>query len=434
MNRADVIVLRFRDALKRTERLSSDALLAYQQSLLTPLLLHAQMHAPFYAERLRAVVVDSAVDFTRWREIPVLSRAEAQRRELAMQASALPPHLGPVSADETSGSTGRPFRFLKNELMDISGLAMTDRMCRWWALDGDKDLAYFVSPRRHISRPEGVETRGWRSGNPAGRYLMRETTGSIEEHLDWLESMRPSYLVCYASMVIPLAQAARDRRALRLERVIARGGVVTKEAKSLCKAAFGASLIDQYGADEIGQISCECPHCGAHHVSAESVFVEILDADGEPVKPGETGRVVLTNLYNYAMPLIRYEIGDLATLAPARDDCEITLPSLTRIVGRYRNVFTLRDGRVLFPNVPMSGFRKFLPLVQIQVVQTDFDRLEVRYVADGSGDLPDSRGLAAWLRQGIDPCFRITVKEVPEIPASSDGKYEDFLSLVPGRQ
>jgi len=431
VNRIDQMVLKFRDVLKETERLGPDDLWAYQQSLLTPLLLHARKHSPFYRGRLDVVFNGDEIDFSKWSGLPVLTRADAQRNESTLKAAIVPPHLGAVSADETSGSTGRPLRYLKNDLMDIAALAMTDRLYRWWGIDGANSMANFVSPRRKSAKPDGSETNGWRSGFLEGRNYLLDTSGDVDRHVDWLNKVRANYLVSYSSMVQPLAERTRARELdIRFDRVITRGGVVTEEARALCRDVFGGPLVDLYGADEIGLIACECPHCHAYHVSAEAVLVEILDEQGKPVKPGETGRVILTNLYNYAMPLIRYEIGDLATLSPKTLKCKTRLPSLTRIIGRYRNTFTLADGRVLFPNVPMSGFRDFLGYSQIQIVQTEFDQLEVRYVSDGCDRAPDQAGLEAWLQDGLDSCFCVKVKEVREIPPSSDGKYEDFLSLV----
>jgi len=429
--RADEMVLKFREVLKETERLELDDLWEYQKTLLTPLLLHARKHSPYYKKRLDAVFNGDKIDFDQWHEIPILTRAEAQKNETALAAGMVPPHLGSVSSDETSGSTGRPLRYLKNELMDVASLAMTDRLYHWWEFEGASPMANFVSPRRKAAAREGTETFGWRSGFLEGRNFLLDTSGDTDRHLDWLGNVEARYLVAYSSMVIPLAERARERGLnLDFDRVITRGGVVTEEARLLCKEVFGGPLVDQYGADEIGQIACECPHCGTYHVSAEGVLVEILDEEGESVNPGETGKVVLTNFYNYAMPLIRYEIGDYATLSAEGHTCKTRLPSLSRIIGRYRNTFTLSDGRVLFPNMPMSGFRKYLGYSQIQIIQTEFDQLEVRYVADASGRAPDQDALQAWLREGLDLCFGVEVKKVTEIPSSSDGKYEDFLSLV----
>lgn len=431
MNRTDEMVLKFREVLKETERLAPDDLREYQKSLLTPLLLHARKHSPFYKSRLGPVFDGDEINFDRWREIPIFTRGEAQKNEKALSARMVPPHLGAVSADETSGSTGRPLRYLKNELMSIAGLSMTDRLYRWWEFDGSQSLASFTSPRRGLADGGGSENFGWRSGFLEGKIFLHETTGDTNKHIDWLKRVRPRYLASYSSMVVPLAERAREREVeIRLDHVVTRGGVVSQEARELCTQVFGATLVDQYGADEIGQIACECPSCGAYHVSAECVLVEILDDAGSPVRSGETGKVVLTNLYNYAMPLIRYEIGDYATLAAENHECKIRLPAISRIIGRYRNTFILSDGRVLFPNVSMSGFRKYLGYSQIQIVQTDYEELEVRYVADGSGRAANASALQDWLRQGIDPCFNVKVIEVSSIPHSSDGKYEDFQSLV----
>lgn len=431
MTRADEMVLKFREVLKETERLGPDDLWEYQKSLLTPLLLHARTHSPFYEKRLDAVFNGDEIDFDRWQEIPILTRAEAQKNERALASRLVPPHLGAVSADETSGSTGRPLRYIKNQLMTVAGLAMMDRLYRWWGFDGNKTLAHFISPRRSVENSSQPEMFGWRSGFTKGRRFSRETSGDLGPHLDWLMSIQPSYFVSYASMVAPLAQRAKERGLqLRFEQVVTRGGVVTDDTRDWCRNVFGATLVDQYGADEIGQIACQCPNCGAYHVNAETVLVEVLDDRNMPVQSGGSGRVVLTNLYNYAMPLIRYEIGDMATLSEGGPRCKIFLPSLSRIIGRYRNTFTLADGRVLFPNVSMSGFRKFLSFSQIQIVQIAYDKIEVRYVPERTGREPDETGLENWLCNALDPVFVVNAVAVDDIPASSDGKFEDFLSLV----
>ncbi|MEC9368692.1 MAG: hypothetical protein VX871_08365 [Pseudomonadota bacterium] len=431
VSRIEQMVLKFRNVLAETERLDPHDLRTYQEALLQPLLQHARQHSAFYRGRLDPVLGRGEPDFARWSELPILTRAEAQAKGTALSAKQVPPHLGTVSRDETSGSTGRPLRFLKTELTDVAGLAMTDRLYRWWGMDGRKRLASFVSPRRGVK--PGTVQRGWRQGFPQGEHLVRETSGDMAAHVDWLAAANASYLISYSSLLPSMASIVLDRRErLPMERIVARGGVVTAEMRALCLDAFGAGIADQYGADEIGQIACECPHCGAYHVSAEGVFLEVVDESGAAVGAGATGRVLLTNLYNYAMPLIRYEIGDMAVVAGPDRSCPIRLPRLEKIIGRYRNVFRLRDGRVLFPNMPMSGFRKYIPCQQLQVVQTSFERIEVRYVEDGSGRPADSIGLETWMRNYLDPCFQVEAVVVDEIPRSPSGKYEDFVSVVDG--
>ena len=158
--------------------------------------------------------------------------------------------------------------------------------------------------------------------------------------------------------------------------------------------------------------------------------VEILRDDGTPCSPGETGRVIITAFYNYAMPFIRYEIGDYAVAGPSKVKCPIKLLTLTRSLGRYRNTFTLKDGRIIYPYVTIGRFRDFIPFEQVQVVQTDYDAIEVRYVPLSEAKA-DETGLQAYLREAIDPSFSVRAVVVDEIPRSASGKFEDFLSLVP---
>lgn len=434
MNRADEMVLQFRNVLKETERFDADELRGYQEKLLEPLLLHARTHVPFYRDRLDAVFDGNKIDFSKWNEIPLLTRQIAQANEKKLHAETVPPHLGAVRKSETSGSMGRPLRFFSNDLMDVASLAMTDRLYRWWRFDGSRSMVNFVPPRLDLPDPGKTITHGWRSGFLEGTNTMRSSSGDIDSHIDWLCEVRPDYLVSYPSMIRSLAERTRERNAkLRFERIITRGWMVDKEVWKLCREVFHTRLVDQYGANEIGQVACQCPHCGAYHINSEVVLVEILDQEGAPVLPGDTGRVVLTSFYNYAMPFIRYEIGDFAQLAQARADCEIALPRIKRIMGRYRNTFTLRDGRTIYPNPAMSRFREFFSYKQIQVVQTDFEQLEVRYVPAEKDHSVDEAGLERWLQEELDPDFRVRPVSVDAIPALPSGKYEDFVSLVEPR-
>ena len=194
---------------------------------------------------------------------------------------------------------------------------------------------------------------------------------------------------------------------LKFDAIMSRGGTVDREIWPLCRQVFKTPLIDQYGANEVGPIACQCPDCSAYHIHSEATLVEILDAGGAPALPGETGRVVLTSFYNFAMPFIRYEIGDFAIVAADAPACRIRLPRLSRIHGRFRNSFTRRDGRILFPHPRMSAFGEYLSYRQIQIVQTDYEQIEVRYVPEAVGAATDEAGLERWLSEELGADFRV---------------------------
>ena len=117
-----------------------------------------------------------------------------------------------------------------------------------------------------------------------------------------------------------------------------------------------------YACQEIGSIACECNTAAHHHVTAENALVEIVDEQGRDVAPGGRGRVVVTGLYNYAMPFIRYEVGDIAVAGTGPCACGRTLPIIRRIEGRTRNVFVFRDGTRFWPrNSTVRPMHAFVP-------------------------------------------------------------------------
>ena len=316
------MVLQFRDVLAETERLSFDELQAYQQQLIEPLLLHARQHVPFYAQRLARVFPGGKLDLSRFHEIPILTRAQAQANVKALAALDLPPHVGPVETEETSGSTGRPFVHRRNGLVTIANLG-ADRSCA--ALVGfrrqqdDGDFYFATSRTRAAAQWRNACTGGGRDiqaciiSSTCGRTPMCRSIGC------WSASHTISQPIRRLFWLWP-SGCRRRGVSLRFERINSIATAMSDEIRQVCREVFGAPPIDQYGAQEVGLIACECAVCGNYHVSAEAMRVEILRDDGTPCAPGETGRVVVTSFYNYAMPFIRYEIGDYAVAGPPRSN------------------------------------------------------------------------------------------------------------------
>lgn len=429
------MVFKFRDVLAETERLPPDKIQAYQENLLAPLVLHAHRNVPFYKDRLASLCSRAEIDLERWHTLPLLTREDVRRSSKALTAAIVPPYMGPANHGETSGSSGRPIRYLVNELANIASLGTTDRAFRWWDLDGNKSMATFVARHDDDARPpDGKVDKGWRVGF-AGLHHMLDLSADTNTQLEWLCQRRPNYLTAHSFVLNEVAKLAYQQRVdLRLERIISIGTMLTDDIRIACKEVFGAQPADHYGAQETGLLACECPWCGNFHINAETALVEILDSNGRPSKPGTVGRVVVTALYNYAMPFIRYELGDFAVAGPIKVKCPIKLPTLVKVMGRYRNAFYLHDGRTIYPYVPVSRLEQYLPFEQIQIVQTDLTSIEVRYVPLDRSQSIDQPGLERCLREFIDPSFSVKAVAVDEIPRSSSGKFEDYLSLVPREQ
>jgi phenylacetate-CoA ligase len=415
-----------------SEWLSPQEIEASQAKLACKLLLHARGTTTFYKDRLGGDLDAPATVRKLWSDIPILTRAEAVKNRLKLMSRRPGREMGPVSEGRTSGSAGAPFVFKKNAASDIVATALTERMFRWWSIDGRKSFAQIASDATgQAPAPDGRITYGWHSGHPGGiKYLIGVNTDA-DTHLRWLTACRAAYFGSYPAILKELAGAAQKQGIdIKLEQLLSFAAALDDETRQLCRTAFGAEIADTYGTQEAGHIAAQCRDCGDYHVSAESAIVEVLRNDGTAAAPGEIGRVVVTPFYSYAMPLIRYELGDLAEAGPVPARCGRGLPTLRRILGRARNMFRFRDGSTIWPVTSAFRLSAFIALKQFQVVQTDFERIEIRFVPEASDRPVDLVGLTQRMRTVLRQPVEVVVRAVDRIERSANGKYEECISLV----
>jgi phenylacetate-CoA ligase len=420
----------FGQKLARTEWLSGKELRAYQAPVLARLLAHARQTTDFYKDRLEFDLGSQERIERVWPGIPILRRPEAIANRERLKSRGAPPEAGPIIDAQTSGSTGMPFRFARSAVMLVTDGALTERMYRWWRVDGKKSFARIFWDQTEQPSPRSRTGRGWHSARPNGIIHSLSHTFEIVSLLDWLSGHRPDYFGAYSSILKGLAVAAQERRGeLKFDLMFSFGTVLDQDTRALCRSVFGAEIADTYGAQEVGHIAAQCRDCGEYHISAETCLVEILHDDGSRAAPGEIGRVIVTPLYNYAMPFVRYELGDLAEVGTPNPSCGRGLPTLRRILGRSRNLFRFRDGTMVWPSA--GRFYEFIALKQFQVVQTDFEHIEIRYVPESPARPLDLAVLTQRIQSALRQPVDVTVRAVDTIQRSRSGKYEDFISLVP---
>lgn len=395
------------------------------------LIAHAVRSVPFYGEHFRTTGYDHAagVRLESWAELPLLQREHIQRFGDALCSRQLPPDHGRVFEYTTSGSTGSPIRFSKTEITEFFWRAFTLRDHLWHQRDLSGKLAVI---RTTVNEAE------WAGWGPATNDVF--DTGScatlnirtdIAAQAEWLRKQNPNYLLSHPSNIMALAKRSLENgiRVPHLRQVRTFGETVMPGLREACLEAWGATLTDVYSAEEVGYIALQCPAHEHYHVQAESLLVEVLDGAGRPCSSGEIGRVVLTTLHNFAMPLIRYQIGDYAEVGEPCP-CGRGLPVLKRIMGRQRNMLTLPDGRQHWPSFPAEGWLAIAPVRQFQLVQRDLASIEARFVADRAVTADEKQQLAAMLHEYLRYPFRIDFVQLDEIERKPNSKFEDFISEV----
>lgn len=414
--------------LDYSQSFSAAQLLEGQLAQLQRLLQHARATVPHYARSL-AGLDPERLDWAAFSQLPFLGRAELQGRYEALRSRALPPSHGPAKEGQSSGSTGRPVRFLRTAASQFFWNTLTIREHLWQRRDFSGKLCAIRVRVEERSVPDWGRPVSllFRTG-PAAMLDVRTDTA---RQLEWLQREDPSYLLTHASNLGALAEQSL-RRGIRLPRL--RQARTYSEAlrpglRETVRAAWGVEIADTYSCEEAGYIALQCPQHEHYHVQAESLVVEVVDADGRPCTPGETGEVVLTTLHNFALPLIRYRLGDYAEVG-APCDCGRGLPVLRRIHGRQRNMLHTPDGRELWPSLPSALWLDVAPVEQFQIIQKSIGQLEINYVMAREMTPEERSRLAAALARRLGYPFDFDWQRRDRLERSAGGKFEDFISLV----
>jgi phenylacetate-CoA ligase len=208
---------------------------------------------------------------------------------------------------------------------------------------------------------------------------------------------------------------------------------LTQEAQAGIEDAFGVPVKNTYSCTEAGYLASPCPEGHGMHVHAENVLLEVLDDAGKPCGPGETGRVYLTHLNNYRGPLVRYELGDEATLGPASCPCGRGLPLLSRVRGKSYPMFHLPNGRRKSAVTVAHMLRKVGGHWQHQVIQKTVDHVVVRLAADAGWTSKNSDEIALKLQAFFEDRIRVDVEVHERLATPASGKFQSMVNELEPR-
>ena len=201
------------------------------------------------------------------------------------------------------------------------------------------------------------------------------------------------------------------------------------ETRESCMDFFGVSLTDLYSCEEVGYIALQCPEHEHYHVQSEAILVEVIDDQNNSCKPGEIGRVIVTSLHNFAMPIIRYDIGDYVEVG-SPCDCGRGLPVIKRILGRQQNRVRGLDGVRYWPELLPEIWQSFDEIDELRLIQDRIDHIEINVLSKGSlGDEGEAE-LGRRVMQALDQDFKFTIAYDRERQRPPSGKYQRFVCLV----
>lgn len=421
---------------EKIERWPAERIRQYQFRQLEQLLRFAGTRVPFYRKRFSDSGFDPKAPLTpeSWQQLPVLTRVDVQENFSALVASTLPKSHGKTHEVTSSGSTGTPVKVRKTALSQMFWGAMTTRFHLW---NGDDLSGIYAAIRTQkkpsmATYPDGARSRSWGRTMPfaTGPAAVLNLNAKTHEQAEWLQRTKPDFLLSYPSILEALAKHCLQENIElpTIKRVHAMSEVLRPAVRRVCNDAWGAKVFDMYSTEETGYIALQCPQSEQLLVQEEGAFVEFLDDNGRPCAPGEVGRVVVTPLHNFAMPLIRYEVGDFAEVGK-KAACGRAFQVIERVLGRTRNMVRLPNGQYHYPDYQdiLEGFDH---VVQFQIIRRAEEELEMKLVARRALTKPEEKRLRSWLQERFMYPFRIEFSYHDEIARSAGGKFIDYRSDI----
>ncbi|MEW6052144.1 MAG: AMP-binding protein [Candidatus Zixiibacteriota bacterium] len=411
-------------------RLSPEQMQTDQWRRLRVLLEYVYQHSPYNREKfdqhgISPANIQSPDDFAK---IPLLTKDEIRKHSARMAST----EKRRISHRHTSGSTGMPLDFVKdhdslaymNAIMhdcySWHGIEIGDRQCRIWGLP------------RELKRQISIYTRDFLLNRiRLSSFDVSDQSSTAFYHK--VRRFRPKFMYGVPSYMTELALRLRrlgfNPADLRLHAIVATGEILYPEQKQLMKEAYACPIVNEYGTTECGIIAFACPS-DQMHVMSHNIYLEVVDpATGREVGPGETGEVVITDLTSYAMPFVRYHLGDIVERKESPCPCGLHLPMLGHIEGRLEDMLTTPEGKKvaggMFYYTLTKGIRKF------KVYQRAIDRLEVYLEKGPDFDQIDLNAIREKWKVYLGPRMNVTFQIVEEIPADKSGKFRYFVSELP---
>ncbi len=394
------------------------------------LLEHARARVPYYRDLIPSGSLSDPFDVLR--QMPLLTK-DIIRRDLARLKSA-----DLASRDwhfnTSGGSTGVPVRFVQDSAYAARERAITLLFSHLAGRDLGQPMVLLWGSERDILQGLGLAGR-IRSyvSNTTMVNAFRMTRQMMLDLIDRLNRRPPHLLLAYAQAAYEVASfAEREGIGIRPQRaVMTSAGTLYPFMREAIERGFGCRVLDRYGSREVGDMACEIPQCEGLWVAPWAVHLEVLDDDGRSVPDGTEGELVVTSLINYAMPLVRYRIGDRGTLSPAGSGWQgASARVLQQVTGRTTDAFRLRDGTVVYGAyfTHLMYFRDWV--ARFQFIQKEPSYILVRMVLCGDQPSGAEREIVDGVRAIMGSDCRVDFEYCERIDPTASGKYRYTISEV----
>ncbi|MFA5842597.1 MAG: phenylacetate--CoA ligase family protein [Candidatus Gracilibacteria bacterium] len=400
---------------------------------LPEILEHTVRHVPFYQNLLgkndpRKILLEN---------FPILTK-NLLRKEWHSFKSTLKKRPG-TCLNSSGGATGIPQTFIQDREFYEWGLATSAFYFRQFLKIDEAKVSKVMlwGSERDLFKQNNFQIHfaNWCTQLTAFNSF-KMSPKEWEHCLDTINTRRPYFIKGYAGSLYELACFIESQKRLvwKPHFIYAAAETLHLFMREKIEKVFKTKVYDFYGSREVGTMAGEC-HLGAKHIFTFNNFLEVVNADNQPVKVGEEGRILVTTLHNYSMPLIRYEIGDTAILGESCP-CGNSLPTLERITGRTTDHFKNKKGDIIHGEyfTHLFYFREWVKT--FQVLQEKLDKITLFVVLNpiNHGPTPtETQDIEGKIRLVMGGDCMLTWSYVSEVPKTPQGKHLFTRSLIHGK-
>lgn len=387
---------------------------------------HHLLHNHFY----NSLVVEKKAD---WSTLPVLSKRNLQRPLYERLSKGFT--LNNVFKGKTSGSSGHPFTFAKDKYAHAIAWAAFHEAYEQHGIDLNTSLQ---------ARFYGIPLSG------KGKYMelvkdfvsyrkrfpiFNMNDEVLERFVNRFKKNKFEYINGYTSSIVLLANYCKRKNLIlksicpSLKICIVTSEILFPDDRSLLEEWLGIPVINEYGASEVGLIAIQ-NNKGDFEVNQQNLFVEIVDENNLPLQDGEIGRILITDLFNKAHPMIRYEIGDLGSLQTLENGTRV----LKYLQGRTSDIARLPSGKIVpgltFYYVTKTVIKEDFDILEFIVIQKKPSLFEIQYVSSTEMDVRLKTNIQKAMDDYVEPDLSVIFTRLKALDRTKRGKLKQFMSEV----
>lgn len=420
---------RFVDELRKNQNLNKSEMEFLVEKKLRNILIHSFNNVEYYNELFQKMNLNPTAEdpFKLLNKLPILNKESVRKNPEKFVSNILNKYI----ITHTSGSTGTPLKlYLSYEAIQYNYALATARQLDWVNVKHEDKKVMFggqlVTKINKKNPPYWVSNYFEKQLYCSSYHLSKNT---FNDYYNEIKNYKPKYITGYTSAIYLFSKYLIDsgNEIIGIKAILPSSETLSDRQREVMENAFNCKVYDGYSLSEYVNYITECSS-GSMHVSPEAGIVNILDDENKEQKKGEVGRLISTTLFNYSMPLIKYDTGDLAIANDKVCNCGIELPVIDKIIGRQDDYAIAFDGSKVGRLDPV--FKNVNGVIEAQIIQKVHGEIEVLVVPSINFSKKEEDIIIKNLKMRLGKEMNININKSHMIKRNHNGKFKSVICNI----